>query len=503
MDNENTPVTLIDINGLNRFKTDISGEWPKSIQVSTMPTASSNLLGKIYQFVGTTTSSYTNGYFYKCVPDTEPGTYKWERVNVQPGGGGSAVQSDWNQTDTTADDYIKNKPDLSTKQDVLRPGTNISIQNDSQGRPVISSIGGSGVSRLDVLDYKGFGNYVIPISLYEAGIEYINAVKTKSFDTNAKLYLDGLNILKPEDSTKTSNGITVEPDETYYGLYHIFGTATNNICISVGRCTCSQYIRTNRTNPDGLYFGCSDLTGNYGSAWFQLVSNYNTSNRKAYVGEGERFHTDASYGNSILYIAFTKNETYDFYIFPLCFPVEYMNHYTGAYVSPLTVDASEDTGRLGGFWGIMPFVDGVILSSNYEISEVYISSDFTKSNIDIDSEIALIHGRSLTVHKVNGSVTPSNNICSITIPSYYSYRSNPLGILFQISTTTISDPYNYNLYQYVISNFMEGEMPTASDPGPRITAYDDRYQHMTISWYSSSTSANNYCYELSFANISL
>lgn len=36
------------------------------IQKSTMPTASADLVGKIYQFIGTTDASYTNGYFYKC-----------------------------------------------------------------------------------------------------------------------------------------------------------------------------------------------------------------------------------------------------------------------------------------------------------------------------------------------------------------------------------------------------------------------------------------------------
>lgn len=34
-------------------------------------------------------------------------------ITIQ-GGGGSAVQSDWNQSDSTADDYIKNKPSLAT-----------------------------------------------------------------------------------------------------------------------------------------------------------------------------------------------------------------------------------------------------------------------------------------------------------------------------------------------------------------------------------------------------
>ena len=56
-----------------------------AIQVDTLPTASATEEGKIYQFIGTTTASYTNGYFYKCVSDGQnPATYSWTQVNVQP-----------------------------------------------------------------------------------------------------------------------------------------------------------------------------------------------------------------------------------------------------------------------------------------------------------------------------------------------------------------------------------------------------------------------------------
>lgn len=54
-------------------------------QVSSMPTASADELGKIYQYIGTTDANYTNGYFYKCVSDgNNPANYSWERVDVQP-----------------------------------------------------------------------------------------------------------------------------------------------------------------------------------------------------------------------------------------------------------------------------------------------------------------------------------------------------------------------------------------------------------------------------------
>lgn len=59
------------------------------IQYSAIPTASADNVGDIVQFVGTTTASYTNGYFYKCVSDGQnPATYSWEEVEVQASSGG-------------------------------------------------------------------------------------------------------------------------------------------------------------------------------------------------------------------------------------------------------------------------------------------------------------------------------------------------------------------------------------------------------------------------------
>lgn len=56
----------------------------KTIQYSTMPTASNDYLDKIVQFIGTTDSTYTNGYFYKCVSDGESTpTYSWEQIDIQ------------------------------------------------------------------------------------------------------------------------------------------------------------------------------------------------------------------------------------------------------------------------------------------------------------------------------------------------------------------------------------------------------------------------------------
>ena len=56
----------------------------KAIQVESLPTASAEEEGNIYQYVGATNASYTNGYFYKCT--TDGSIYAWEQVNVQPAG---------------------------------------------------------------------------------------------------------------------------------------------------------------------------------------------------------------------------------------------------------------------------------------------------------------------------------------------------------------------------------------------------------------------------------
>ena len=55
-------------------------------QVSTLPAASADELGKVYQYTGATTADLTNGYFYQCIESG--GSYVWIQKPVQPEGGG-------------------------------------------------------------------------------------------------------------------------------------------------------------------------------------------------------------------------------------------------------------------------------------------------------------------------------------------------------------------------------------------------------------------------------
>ena len=68
------------------------GDPGDNAQATTMPTASSENVGQVLQYVGESTGSYTKGYFYVCTEDS--GSYSWVQKNVQPGGsGGGAVDS--------------------------------------------------------------------------------------------------------------------------------------------------------------------------------------------------------------------------------------------------------------------------------------------------------------------------------------------------------------------------------------------------------------------------
>lgn len=55
-------------------------------QYDAMPTADATMVGAIVQYTGTTTSSYTKGFFYKCTESG--GSYSWVQTDVQPSSGG-------------------------------------------------------------------------------------------------------------------------------------------------------------------------------------------------------------------------------------------------------------------------------------------------------------------------------------------------------------------------------------------------------------------------------
>lgn len=65
------------------------------VKTDTMPTASADLEGSVYQYMGTTTSTYQHGYLYEC-KEISAGVYGWERIDVQPGGSRGRFLALWN-----------------------------------------------------------------------------------------------------------------------------------------------------------------------------------------------------------------------------------------------------------------------------------------------------------------------------------------------------------------------------------------------------------------------
>jgi len=84
---QNTLYISLDKNLLYRYtgsafaRVDEGGSGGSS-QVSVLPTPGISEAGNIYQYIGATDGTYTNGYFYKCV--LKSGVYDWERIDVQP-----------------------------------------------------------------------------------------------------------------------------------------------------------------------------------------------------------------------------------------------------------------------------------------------------------------------------------------------------------------------------------------------------------------------------------
>ena len=85
------------------YNNDLLGSSGSSIQVDTMPIASVDELGKIYEFIGST-GTYVNGYFYECVSDGEPTpTYSWVQKNVQPNAESFTFNEDDFNVDSSTD----------------------------------------------------------------------------------------------------------------------------------------------------------------------------------------------------------------------------------------------------------------------------------------------------------------------------------------------------------------------------------------------------------------
>ena len=146
------------------YDNDELGNGGSSIQVNTMPIASVDELGKIYEFIGST-GTYVNGYFYECVSDGEPTpTYSWVQKNVQPNVNivdtAIEIDSTWSSKKISAD--------LADKQD-FRIFNSLEEFNEKKGTSLTVV---SGIDNMkDIVNAMSNGEMLIITTKYETGSE--------------------------------------------------------------------------------------------------------------------------------------------------------------------------------------------------------------------------------------------------------------------------------------------------------------------------------------------
>ena len=105
-------------------------------QVETMPTASAETVGEIVQYVGETTTDYTNGYFYKGTGSeatNERVAYAWTQLNVQPAGGSSTVI--WGDIEGNLSSQADLQSALNAKQTTANLVTSVSASSTDTQYP--------------------------------------------------------------------------------------------------------------------------------------------------------------------------------------------------------------------------------------------------------------------------------------------------------------------------------------------------------------------------------
>jgi len=168
-----------------------------SLQTDTMPTAGSAYEGMIYQYTGTTDSTYTHGYIYECVSDgaTPTPNYSWVQTNVQPtpsglpsqtGNAGKFLTTDGSQASWGTINALQNNS-TSTGGQEIAVGSNVAATNNSSATGVrlgsaISNTHWSTGNAIAVghnitLENYADGIYISPAGIQRAGGSIIMSAK--------------------------------------------------------------------------------------------------------------------------------------------------------------------------------------------------------------------------------------------------------------------------------------------------------------------------------------
>ena len=188
-------------------------------QYDTMPSPSASNVGQILQYIGTTTTTYTNGYFYQCINDG--GVYKWVEKLVQDSYTKSQIGNLSDLPDNTKN-VVENIENIKLSIDQLQ-ASKLSISDiddalsDTSENPVqnkvikltLDQLRGSILNKLDEKEDK-FRYSTMPtasIDNVNKTVEYIGVTNTTY--TNGYFYqcrFDGTNYSWVQKNVQPSSG---------------------------------------------------------------------------------------------------------------------------------------------------------------------------------------------------------------------------------------------------------------------------------------------------------
>ena len=190
------------------------------IQVDAFPTASDAYVDYIYQYNGPTNANYTNGYFYKCVENTSttPSTYSWVAISVQDGGAGHEIHSG---STALTQRGVLNFVDFDVSDDSTAEETVVEphLLTSAELSEIFSALPASNPNLYTIYDERG--------TELEVGMMY------KSDGTTAVVYEKWLEISVPSAAVSTltesleSIGAQVDMFLDVRGMVYVDGWATN------------------------------------------------------------------------------------------------------------------------------------------------------------------------------------------------------------------------------------------------------------------------------------
>lgn len=190
-----------------------TGKWREyasgggqTIQVTSLPTATSSEVGKVYQYIGADTQDYTHGYFYECVADTSASStiYSWEAISVQEGGGSASVMRG-------ATNYADGKEGLAPKPYTTDVGK--ALFGDGKYHTVYTAASGSTI--LAITDDSSFYGRTVTLT---DGISTI----TETMGSNGECYFTDVLMfgnVTVSCSDELGNEAKATLNLTYFGTY--------------------------------------------------------------------------------------------------------------------------------------------------------------------------------------------------------------------------------------------------------------------------------------------